>query len=81
VAQLHSIKDDSSASGESFPLGSTLFPDGANFSLFCQNGILVELLLFDRIDDIEPAKVITLDAKRNKTYHYWHTFLPNIARS
>src|SRR4030095_11439370 len=67
-------------SGESFPLGSTLFPDGANFSLFCKNGTGVELLLFDHIDDIEPARVSNLDARRNKTYHYWHTFLPNISR-
>lgn len=68
-----------SESGQSFPLGSTLFADGANFSLFCKNGTSVELLFFNDIDDIEPATVITLDATRNKTYHYWHTFLPGIA--
>jgi glycogen operon protein len=79
VTDFNSIKDHPSESGQSFPLGSTLFLDGANFSLFCKNGTSVELLLFNHIDDIEPAKVITLDAKRNKTYHYWHAFVPNIA--
>ena len=80
MTQFHSTASHPSENGESFPLGSTLFPDGANFSLFCKNGTSVELLLFNRIDDIEPARVITLDARRNKTYHYWHTFLPNISR-
>jgi glycogen operon protein len=68
-----------SESGDSFPLGATLFPDGTNFSLFCKNGTSVELLLFDSIDDIEPSTVIPLDARRNKTYHYWHTFVPKIS--
>jgi glycogen operon protein len=79
MTQFHSTASHPSENGESFPLGATLFPDGANFSLFCKNGTSVELLLFDHIDDIEPASVITLDAGKNKTYHYWHTFLPNIA--
>jgi isoamylase len=67
-----------SEEGESFPLGSTIFPDGVNFSLFCKNGISVELLLFDHVDDIEPSRIIKLDSKRNRTYHYWHIFLPGI---
>jgi isoamylase len=79
MKQFHSTASHPSENGESFPLGSKLFPDGVNFSLFCKNGTAVELLLFNRIDDIEPARVITLDVRRNKTYHYWHTFLPNIS--
>jgi len=80
VTNFNSTKDDPSESGQSFPLGSTLFPNGANFSLFCRNGTSVELLLFNDINDIEPATVITLDARQNRTYHYWHAFIPNIAR-
>ena len=80
MTQFHSTRDHPSETGESFPVGSMLFPDGANFSLFCKNGTSVELLLFDHIDDVQPARVITLDARQNKTYHYWHTFLPNISR-
>jgi glycogen operon protein len=64
--------------GESFPLGATIFPDGVNFSLFCKNGTSVELLIFDHVEDIEPSRIIQLDAKRNRTYHYWHIFLPGI---
>jgi glycogen operon protein len=65
--------------GESFPLGSTIFPGGVNFSLYCKNGTGVELLLFDHVDDIEPSKVIQLRPKRNRTYHYWHMFVTGIA--
>jgi len=64
--------------GESFPLGSTIFPGGLNFSLFCKNGTGVELLLFDHVDDIEPSKIIPLHPKRNRSYHYWHMFVPGI---
>ena len=64
--------------GESFPLGPALYPGGANFSLFCKNGTAVELMLFDSVDDIEPARTIELDPRQNKTYHYWHIFLPGI---
>src|SRR3954454_11633796 len=71
--------DQPSENGESFPLGSTIFPGGVNFSLFCKNGTGVELLLFDHVDDVKPAKVISLDAKRNRTYHYWHMFVPGIS--
>jgi len=78
MTQFYPTVSHPSENGESFPLGSTLFPDGANFSLFCKNGTSVELLLFNSIEDIEPARVITLDARRNKTYHYWHIFLPDI---
>ena len=65
--------------GESFPLGSTIFQAGVNFSLFCKNRTNVELLLFDDIDDIVPSKVITLHARKNRTYHYWHVFVPGIS--
>src|SRR4051812_1861878 len=66
------------AEGESFPLGSTIYPGGVNFSLFCKNGTSVELLLFDHIDDVEPSEIITLDASLNRTYHYHHTFVQGI---
>lgn len=64
--------------GVSFPLGATIFPGGVNFSLFCKNGTAVELLLFDNVDAIDPAKVIKLDPKKNRTDQYWHIFVPAI---
>ena len=78
MAQFHLTAGHPSANGESFPLDSSACHGDINFSLFCKHGTSIELLLFDSVDDIEPARVITLDPGRNKTYHYWHTFLPNI---
>jgi starch phosphorylase len=42
-------------SGESFPLGASVCPHGVNFSLYSKNSTLVELLLFDHVDDAKPA--------------------------
>jgi glycogen operon protein len=64
--------------GRSFPLGSTLSPEGVNFSVFSKSATLVELLLFDQVDDAQPARVIRLDPRRHRTYHYWHVFVPGL---
>jgi len=64
--------------GQSFPLGATPAPDGVNFSVFSKSSHAVELLLFDAVDDPKPARVIPLDPRKNRTYHYWHTFVPGL---
>jgi glycogen operon protein len=38
----------------------------------------MEVLLFDRPDDAKPACVIALDSSSNRTYHYWHVFVPGV---
>jgi glycogen operon protein len=62
----------------SYPLGATASPDGINFSLFSKNGTGVDLLLFDRVDADKPVRVVSLDPRTNKTYHYWHVFVPGL---
>ena len=64
--------------GKSFPLGTTLSCGGANFSVFAKHSKAAQLLLFDRVDDPEPSRVIDLDPRINRTYHYWHAFVPGI---
>ena len=64
--------------GKSSPLGATVYPDGVNFSLFSKNAQGIALLLFDQADQSEPTHTIYLDPTINKTYHYWHIFVPNI---
>jgi glycogen operon protein len=64
--------------GKSFPLGATVYPDGVNFSVFSKNATGVDLLLFDRVDDPKPVRVISLDPRKNRTYHYWHCLVPAI---
>lgn len=66
------------APGKSFPIGATVSPDGVNFSVFSKNSTLVELLLFNHVDDPKPATIISLDSWRNRTYHYWHVFVPGL---
>ena len=63
--------------GQSAPLGATLRDGGVNFSLFSRHASGVTLLLFDAIDGI-PVQSLPLDPVRNRTYHYWHLFVPNI---
>ena len=62
--------------GRSSPLGATLRDGGVNFSLYSRNATKVELLLFDREDDAKPARVVPIEGATNRTYHYWHTFVP-----
>jgi isoamylase len=64
--------------GRSFPPGATLVEGGANFSLFSRTADCVELLLFDREDDSRPSRVIRMDPCENRTYHYWHVFVPGL---
>jgi isoamylase len=71
--------DAPAAQGRSFPLGATLCDGGVNFSVFSKHSTGVELCLFDRVDDARPARVISLDPRTHRTYHYWHVFVPDIA--
>lgn len=64
--------------GKSFPLGATVYPEGVNFSIFSKHSTAVELLFFDRVDDAKPSRVIHLDPRVNRTYHYWHVFVPSV---
>src|SRR4029077_15102185 len=64
--------------GRSCPLGATLYPEGANFSVYSKHATAVELLLFDGVDDDRPARVIRIDPSTSRTYHYWHVFVPGV---
>ncbi len=64
--------------GMSSPLGSTVRDGGVNFSIFSRAASAVELLLFDREDDARPIRVIAIDSFTNRTYHYWHVFVPGV---
>ena len=61
------------------PLGAALTNGGVNFSVFSKHATRIELLLFNDARDTRPASVMPLDARQHRTYHYWHTFVPNLA--
>jgi glycogen operon protein len=64
--------------GRSSPLGATIINGGVNFSVFSRNAAAIELLLFEREDDPRPSRAISLDPATSRSYHYWHTFVPEI---
>src|SRR5580692_4596144 len=66
------------AIGQSSPLGASVVPGGVNFSVYSRSASAVDLLLFDRDDDNRPSRVIPIDPVENRTYHYWHTFVPGL---
>jgi glycogen operon protein len=65
------------SAGASSPLGATPIREGTNFSVFSKSATAVELLLFDAAD-APPAQVVSLDLSVNRTYHYWHVFVPAV---
>jgi pullulanase/glycogen debranching enzyme len=64
--------------GRSSPLGATLCLGGANFSVYSKPATAIELLLFDGGNDTRPARVIRIDRSTNRSYHYWHVFVPGV---
>jgi glycogen operon protein len=69
---------DESTQGRSHPIGATLDQGGVNFCLFSRTAAAVDLLLFDAVNDTRPSRVVTLDPLANRTYHYWHGFVPGV---
>lgn len=64
--------------GRSSPLGASVSADGANFSVYSKHATSVDLLLFDAAYDTRPSCVIPIDPTTNRTYHYWHVFVPGV---
>src|SRR5262249_16716765 len=60
------------------PLGATCADGGVNFSVFSKHATLVDLLLFDDVDDARPARVIAIDPETNRHYHYWDVVVPGV---
>src|SRR4051794_23709352 len=72
------IGDDRVAMGQGAPIGARVVDGGVNFSVFSRRARGMELLLFDAADDARPAHVVTFDPAVNRSYHYWHTFVPGV---
>jgi isoamylase len=59
-------------------LGAAVLSNGINFSVFSRHASRVELLLFDGAEEPRPTRAIDLEARKHRTYHYWHVFVPGI---
>ena len=64
--------------GDPFPLGATLTKDGVNFCVYSKHCTKMQLLLFDQASDGSPSQVLTLHRRHNRTFHYWHIFVPGL---
>jgi isoamylase len=64
--------------GLPFPIGPRCRDGGVNFCLFSRNARRVELLLYRTENDKEPFRTLSLDPVYNRTYHYWHLFVPGL---
>jgi glycogen operon protein len=68
----------STSPGRASPLGATLRRDGVNFSLYSRCASGVDLLLFDGPEAPRPARTVSLEPAANRSYHYWHVFIPGL---
>ncbi len=57
--------------GSAWPLGSSVTPNGVNFSIAAPHATNVELLIFQNEDDAYAKETIALDQK-NRSGDYWH---------
>ncbi len=64
--------------GSASPLGASVVGDGVNFSVFSRHATRLDLLLFDRVEDAAPSRVVSLEPHRSRTYHYWHVGVSGI---
>jgi isoamylase len=64
--------------GSPLPLGTLERGGGVNFAIFSRNASRVRLELFDHPEDAVPARVIDLDAARNRTGDVWHVWVEGI---
>ncbi len=64
--------------GRTHPLGATVNERGVNFALFSEYATGVELLLFNKHDDVDPAQIISLSPDKNKSFHIWHVFVRDL---
>jgi glycogen operon protein len=75
---MNQLRDLGVVAGKSLPLGAMCQPDGVNFSVYSKNATAVDLPLFHRAGDAQPARTISLDPAQNRTYFYWHVFVPGV---
>lgn len=60
------------------PYGALLHDSGVQFVLFSRNATGIRLLLYDRVEDLEPREVIDFDRKTDRWGNIWSIFVPGI---
>src|SRR5271163_2250858 len=63
--------------GLASPRGATVIGGGGSFSVYSRDAVEMELALFDH-EDAAPTHLLSFDPSINRTYHYWHLFVPGL---
>lgn len=61
------------------PYGAILREDGVQFVVFSKNATVMRVLLYDKVDDPEPSRVIELDPNTDRWGDLWSVFIPDLA--
>jgi fructose/tagatose bisphosphate aldolase len=69
---------DRGKDGSSSPLGPRRRRMASTSACARRHATGVELQLFDAVDDTKAARIIQLDPAANRTYYYWHVFVPHV---
>src|SRR4030095_10141732 len=72
------MSTERSTNGQSHPPGAHIVDGGVNYCVHSMDATGMELLLFASEDDGAPERVIALDPARNRTYGFWHIFVPGV---
>ena len=60
------------------PYGAVLHEAGVQFVVFSRHASEMRLLLYDRVDDLEPAEVIAFEPKTDRWGDIWSVFVPEL---
>ena len=69
------VRELATERGRSHPLGAHPDAGGINFAFFSEFATGIELLLFDRHDDVEPYQTIVLDPEASRSFAIWHVYV------
>lgn len=61
------------------PYGALLHDRGVQFVVFSRSATAMRLLLYDRVDDLEPAEILSFDPEQNRWGDIWSLFVPGLA--
>jgi glycogen operon protein len=60
------------------PYGAVVHDRGVQFVVFSRSATQMRLLLFDDVDDLEPAEVIEFDRESDRWGDIWSVFVPGV---
>ena len=62
----------------SLPYGALLHDSGVQFVVFSRSATAMRVLLYDNVDDAEPAEIISFDRDTDRWGDIWSVFVPDL---